>query len=698
MMKSRLLLGLLMAMLMMMSAIAPAAADGIEWSRNELEDLVDGLDAWITASQRPLVQQFLEDVRDRANAVLAHATITDEEGAATKKELVYALQLAADVNETDAGLWASEPFVIYAVPALSPEMRLPDKLPRDGKVSDQIVVISAQGEYEAASFVIAPLADVDELTFTVGDLQGDNGTISADNVDLRVVKTWYQGGTAWQSYFFDNTLDVLTPELLLHDENLIQVDHNLKKNYLRVDYPQGSQYVDISGSPPPAFSSYTEPVEDSPVLLPIALHQGESKQMWVTTKVPEGTPEGVYTGTIAMTADGSPAGQLTLTIRVLPFELPAPKTYYDLDKDFYVMIYSSSGLKTALAGTGGNTQLAETRLLNQFRNLVEHNVLNLPAGGYDPNQPQLFLRQLELMEEAGFDLDPLFGVGHAFPSNEDYWIWSNYLNAKKQYEADPTPENEALMNQWYQNYLQTTVRIKSFIEQAFNAASAAVGHTNLYFDGWDEADWNRLLWQQEVWDYAINEVGAKIFATGNAKHLDLPIKEHYLNWSGEPTREKADAWHAFGDDKIIASYAYPHTGPENPDLMRQRHGMWLYKANYDATYNYIWYLESQSVNPWGEYVDATFRAFNFVYPTQTDVIDTIAWEGFREGIDDIRYATKLKMLAEEALDSGDPARVAAANKALDWLEETDERKVSADWLRSEMIYHILKLLDLAAAE
>jgi len=105
------------------------------------------------------------------------------------------------------------------------------------------------------------------------------------------------------------------------------------------------------------------------------------------------------------------------------------------------------------------------------------------------------------------------------------------------------------------------------------------------------------------------------------------------------------------------------------------------------------------VNPWGENVfNGVFREFNLVYPTQTDVIDTIAWEGFREGIDDIRYATKLKMLAEEALDSGDPARVAAANKALDWLEETDERKVSADWLRSEMIYHILKLLDLAAAE
>lgn len=132
--------------------------------------------------------------------------------------------------------------------------------------------------------------------------------------------------------------------------------------------------------------------------------------------------------------------------------------------------------------------------------------------------------------------------------------------------------------------------------------------------------------------------------------------------------------------------------------MRQRHGMWLYKANYDATYNYIWYFESPYVNPWSEYIDATFRAFNFVYPTQTDVIDTIAWEGFREGIDDIRYATKLKQLAEEALHSGVSQRITVANEALNWLEETDERSTNADLLRLEMIHYIMHLLELEQLE
>jgi hypothetical protein len=675
-----------LVLFLLLAAVSPVLADT---GSSALADKLGRLQAWIDTTDRPLLRQYLESVVGNADAA----------DPASLRAVDYALKLAEDAHAGDAAsMWTDTPFILYEVPALSPEKRLPDTLPEDGTVSDRITVLSAQDEYEAASFVLAPLADVDALTFTVHDLEGEGGTIPADAVDLRVVKTWYQGGTAWQSYFYDNTLDVLTPELLLHDENLILVDHETKHNFVRVDYPEGSRYVDISGSPPARFSSFTEPVEDSPVLLPISLKQGESKQMWVTTKVPAGTPAGLYTGTIDITADGAPAGQLTLMIHVLPFELPAPKTYYNPDKPFYAMIMHGSGLRTFLERTGGNTELAEKRLLNQYRNLVEHNVVNIPAYGLDVNNPSIWLRQLEILEEAGADLSVLFGLGSAFTSNEYYYRFTEYLAAKNAYEQNPTPENQAIMEEKYQLYYQTLIPAMDRLRAAFTIASEAVGHTNLYFDGWDEADWNRLLWQQPVWQFVIEELGAKIFATGNANHLNLEIKEQFLDWSGEPTREKADAWHAFGDDKIISNYAYPHSGPENPDLMRQRHGMWLYKANYDATYNYLWYYESQSVSPWGEYIDATYRAFNFVYPTQTDVIDTIAWEGFREGIDDIRYATKLVHLAREAIASGDPDRVQAGEQALTWLEETDERSTSADLIRHEMIYHIMKLIKLAEAE
>src|SRR5690606_19345760 len=141
----------------------------------------------------------------------------------------------------------------------------------------------------------------------------------------------------------------------------------------------GSQYVDVTTNPSQHFDRRTEPVEDSPELLPISLKQGESKQMWITTKVPAATPEGGYTGTIDVTADGAPPGQLTLKIRVLPFDLPDPKTYYNPDRDFYVMLYHHSRVWEYMESSGGDAELVDTTLLNEYRNMVEHNAVNIPG-------------------------------------------------------------------------------------------------------------------------------------------------------------------------------------------------------------------------------------------------------------------------------------------------------------------------------
>ncbi|UVI27309.1 hypothetical protein [Paenibacillus spongiae] len=701
-MRKRLMMGIIMlcALLMVVSPVmANTATRATDASprQDELAGQISELDSLIGTAGEPQMKQYLEDVRIQANALPGSSAATSKDGLVTMKAVKYALKLAKDARKgSSEGLWAGSPFVVYDVPALSPIKRLPDMLPDDGTISDRLSIISAQDEYEAASFVLAPLRDVGAVTFTPSELQGEGGVIPASAVDMHVVKTWYQGGTAWQSYFGDPSQNVLVPELLLHDENLVLVDHERKGNSLRVDYPEGSRYVDISNIPATKFDRFAEPVEDSKTLLPVALKQGESKQMWLTLKVPPGTPAGFYTGTIAITADGVPAGQITLKIRVLPFELPDPKTYYDLDKDFYVMLYHGSRLKEYLAAAKGDTAFVEAKLLNEYRNLVEHNVLNLPGPLlYSNRDKATFLRQLELMQQAGLDLDPLFGVKQTYPDYSIFVQYSNYLNAKKAYEANPTEENKQKMDNFYKAWRKGVEDFLPTLDEAYNVATSFLGHSNIYFDGWDEAGWSMLQFEQEIWKYVQEKLGAKVFATGNGSHLDLEVKENFLNWAGEPTREKAAQWHAFGDDKIITNYALPHTGPENPDLIRQRHGMWVYKANFDATYNYIFYENPNNIWNDNPSVGFPYRAFNLVYPTKTDLIDTIAWEGYREGIDDIRYATKLKQVAADAIASGVQERVEGANAALNWLEAVDERSTNQDLLRLEMIRHIVRLLDLA---
>jgi hypothetical protein len=83
-----------------------------------------------------------------------------------------------------------------------------------------------------------------------------------------------------------------------------------------------------------------------------------------------------------------------------------------------------------------------------------------------------------------------------------------------------------------------------------------------------------------------------------------------------------------------------------------------------------------------------------IFPTKDGVIDTIAWEGFREGIDDIRYATYLKQLVEKAEASGDQKARHLGRKALMWLELTDMETANLNTVRMEMINYILELKNL----
>ncbi len=80
-----------------------------------------------------------------------------------------------------------------------------------------------------------------------------------------------------------------------------------------------------------------------------------------------------------------------------------------------------------------------------------------------------------------------------------------------------------------------------------------------------------------------------------------------------------------------------------------------------------------------------------VYPADHDILDTLAWEGCREAVDDIRYATLLRQLAEKARASDDLNTVYAGRAALTWVAQVDHRRSSLESLRLEMASRILDL-------
>ncbi len=584
-----------------------------------------------------------------------------------RKRRTGALIAFASLALSGTGLAASVPD-LYEVPALSSILRLPDQLPSDVLGRNEVHFIAAKGEFEPASFIIVPKEDLEGVTLKASSLKGPAGEIPAENLDVKVVKVWYQDGTAWYSYFADPTRKELVPELLLNDENLIRVDHGKKGNFLRV----GDEYRWISYPAEEAkafFNYFTEPVADAPTLQPISLKAGENKQIWITLKVPQDATPGNYTGTLTLSRQGAELGAVQVRARVLPFELPDPKTYYDPDKDFFVTIYATGVLSLAEKLNVPREQ-AIRQQKKIYENQLKHNVRN-PRSEVSQHvwrkEPEkgleLLREELTLLKASGVTTRPLL-------ASEPLWLMG---------DKDPEAFKE---------------RLRSFR----NVVREILGHTDIYATHWDEAGYSQIrkMREEEVHREEFTDLKWWL-TTSRGKHFNLAgYLIGYANQAGWPTREQAATWHAIGAK--IASYASPHTGPENPDIFRRWEGLARYKANYDGSFNYKYYsqlhptlYERQKANTWNDSAGSTFRSFNMVYPTKDGVIDTIAWEGFREGIDDIRYATLLKQKAQQAEASDRLATRHLGRKALMWLELTDMEKADLNTARQEMINYILEL-------
>lgn len=567
--------------------------------------------------------------------------------------------------------WADHSLACYVVPPISSVKRLPDTLPSDGKLSDQLYVVAAKGELEPVSFVIVPFEDFAKVKVNASALKGKNGSIPAENVDIKVVKCWYQGGTAWHSYFADSAGRAKIPELLLNDENLIRVDDDTQENYLRIDYPSGSQYrwvsfpENIRGNLS-FFNHVTEPVADAKTLQPIRLEAGSAKQLWITIKVPEDAEAGYYSGTIDLEANGKKLGVMNLNVRALPFSLPVAKTYYDLNQDFYTSLYAATSSKSFAAVSGGDTKSADAKVLAEYQNMQKHNVFSPLVGTSNAGR-----RQLELMKEADLRTDPIFGAVSVY----NWEVLYRYLVKGK--EIPPA------IWQAYEKAQDDQIALLKEV----------LGHANAYGIGYDEPGRSVLEAEQKLFE-SLHRKGLGVYSTAKDKHLQYAgFNEDIANYSGSFKSASAKKWHVMGAK--IFSYASPHAGPENPDLIRRTHGLGLYKSDYDGTCNYKYYELSGCV--WNDFDNGSYRIC-FIYPTKTGVIDTLHWEGFREGIDDIRYATLLRQLAEKAIATGGVERRYASKKALQYLALLDENKADLTEARLEMINHILKIQGLMKGE
>lgn len=541
------------------------------------------------------------------------------------------------------------------VEAISDRMILPDALPRPSPAVSELGVRLSPGEYEPASFVvIARTRPLEGVLPRITPLRSSGERAWTGQVETRVVRPWYQSATAWNRFHQPKRrTPVLVPELLVHDDGIVRPDPAIGRNFLKLRFPEGTRYVlDTELQAPwgrlaPPVRAF--PIRDADTLEPVRVAAGTQRQFWVTVHAPPDQEPGVYRGSLEIDADGEIRGRIPVRVEVLPFRLAPPGLTYS--------VYYRARLDPD-APTVSSEGKSPDQLRAELVDMIRHGVTNptIYQPWPKPGDSQAVraakierLREvLRLRQELGMDGGPIYYLGrHA--------------------ESGPSPASLAR--------LEADVRAVRRLAAGFHVPE-------VYFYGADEAQGERLRAQAAAWR-RVHAAGGKVFAAGYRGHTrEAGGATDVLVLHGKPDREEARQQHGHGNR--IFSYANPQSGPENPVLFRRNYGIRLWQANFDGAMIYAYQDSMGSI--WNDFDHEKWRDHALTYPTAGGPIATLAWEGLREAIDDVRYVRTL----EGALEGATPGTERdAAARFLGSLRDREDFDPGAT--RAALIDHLQRL-------
>ena len=520
--------------------------------------------------------------------------------------------------------------LIHVLDPISKQMVLPDTFPLPGERTSTLTVRACRGEFEPGSFVLrAQNLDMTSVTLTATDLRNttSDAFISAKYLDIKVVKAWFQSYYGWNEIGKSKPEDFrqrLFPELLLHDDELIHVDVGAERNSVKLEQGKGSVYVwvnqkKLAPANRVALLAQEFPILDAKTLQPFDIPRNTSKQVWITIFVPQGARSGLYSGDIEVRSNGALLGKIGINLTVYTFELEEPKIIYSI---YYRAVLNNEKVTVS-------SEYRTTAQMNEdLQDLLNHGVTNPTM--YQPVVNQVELRKaLSLRQSLGMNLGPLYYLG--------VQTTASFLgNQAKQAEE----------------YLRKVL-------SEINAIAQGHGYPSVYLYGKDEASGAELVTQRRFWDI-VHGLRSRVFVAGYddayglvGDSLDLLVH------AKQPSASQAEKWHRKG--RKIFNYANPQAGPENPFLFRLNYGIVLWANDYDGAMPYAY--QDCFGSCWNDVDHQTYRDHNLTYPTSDGVIDTLAWEGFREAVDDARYLQTL----EKLLDGGAKASSSAISEARSFL-------------------------------
>lgn len=519
--------------------------------------------------------------------------------------------------------------------------------------TSSIEVVAAVGEIESASFTICNFSsEVKKISYSGIDVSsGSEKMLSA--INIRYVKRWHQAGGAWTEHWRRKKDSKLVPELLVNDPYLVKVEG--EDNYLKVN----NEYIKISdreiqsGMVIPEAKDFL--VQDADTLVSINLPSNKNQQYWLTIDS-AGMPPGEYSAQIQLDVNNDKL-LVPLILKILPFELKETKLIHS--------IYYRGVLRPGGEGSISSEYKSPEQLTAEFTNLKSHGIKNPTV--YQPlkskkkwakySQRQLdksLKKYLKIRSVSGFNDKDLFFLGTTTGRSSSAKSLASVVYSYK--------------------------KIQKIADD--------YGYSQVYIYGSDEAKKDKLTSQKQVWD-TVRAAGGKVFVAGSKGHVDLMgARTDLLVHRDELSNREFDIMHK--NKNRVFKYHDPKSGPENPMLFRYKRGLFLWQSGFDGAMDYAYQHSMGFI--WNDFDNKRYRDLAFTYPTSNGVIDTIAWEGYREGIDDLNYLATLEYFIEQVeKNTTVPDSVTALPKQY-ILELKNAGQVDLDNYRDVVTNHIKSLL------
>jgi hypothetical protein len=468
---------------------------------------------------------------------------------------------------------------------------LPDAPMVEGQVLGRLEVTACAGEYEPATFVVHALRDV-EVTLRPADLTATGGKIPAANLDLRLVHVWRQRRP-------DSPGEYLVPELLLKRD-------------------PGEMKGIISHPLTPEVTTR----------VPAAT----ARQMWVTVHVPEGARPGTYEGKLAL-ATGGTTIQVPLRVRVLPLRLPA---------DPFVHSIYFHGSSVGLGWYGEKEMSREAWLARGRRQLADLKAHGLNAAesftpvtmttqgdGYTYDLANL-RQSLALHKEAGLTKWAVIELGYSRLDGQQlhprlgpkfYRAFEALVGAVEQLARQDhwPPRSHYAVDEPARQTKEYALKYYGFEDPIevcrlwFEAIRAGGGYTT------------SAVYHTEVGGWPI--LGPL---------CDVPI---YSLGSIYPGLSPQDLIGEMNRGRTKQAWYYWQCWTENPLENRLLAGLYLCKSGLSGVMP--WDYMGYAGDPYDDF-DGPGKDMCLAYPSQEGPVPTLAWEAYREGVDDCRYYAAVK--------------------------------------------------------